>query len=113
MSENMAQGIAEEIEKNREAFFALGSDGLNTLHSPALGGSAACVKALLEAGADPRAKTKSGKTALDLATMMEWPRVVGALARRGSLELRRGGSRAPPGVRGLVMRRDASRHRLA
>lgn len=75
MSENMADGLAEAIGKRREAFFALGGAGLNTLHSLALGGSLACVRVLLEAGADPHAKTRSGKTALELATMMGWPRV--------------------------------------
>jgi uncharacterized protein YegJ (DUF2314 family) len=76
MSENMADGLAEAIGKDRKAFFELGPAGLNTLHSLALGGSAAGVKVLLAAGADPRMKTRSGKTALELAAMMGWPRVV-------------------------------------
>jgi hypothetical protein len=76
MSENMADGLAEAVGKDRKAFFELGVAGLNTLHSLALGGSAAGVKVLLEAGADPHAKTRSGRTARELATMMEWPRVV-------------------------------------
>jgi uncharacterized protein YegJ (DUF2314 family) len=76
MSENMASGLAEAVGKARAAFFELDAAGLNTLHSLALGGSAAGVKVLLEAGADPHAKTTSGRTALELATMMGWPRVV-------------------------------------
>lgn len=76
MSENMAVGLAEAVGKGREAFFELDAAGLNSLHSLALGGSAACVKVLLQAGADPHAKTRSGRTALELATMMGWPRVV-------------------------------------
>ena len=40
------------------------------------GGSAACVRALLAAGADPHLITASGKTARDLARIMGWPRVV-------------------------------------
>jgi ankyrin repeat protein len=76
MSENMGPSFAEAIGKDREAFLELDSTGLNSLHSLALGGSAACVRILLEAGMDHRAKTRSGKTALELATMMEWPRVV-------------------------------------
>jgi uncharacterized protein YegJ (DUF2314 family) len=76
MSENMANGLAEAIGKDRQAFFELGPVGLNTLHSLALGGSAACIRVLLEEGADPQMKTRSGRTAIELATMMEWPRVV-------------------------------------
>jgi uncharacterized protein YegJ (DUF2314 family) len=76
MSENMAPRVAEAVAEDRDGFFALGPIGLNPLHSLALGGSAACVKALLEAGADPTTPTRSGKTALDLATVMDWPRVV-------------------------------------
>jgi len=76
MSENMADGLAEAVAKERQAFFELGTTGLNALHSLALGGSAAGVKVLLAAGADPHVKTRSGRTALELATMMEWPRVV-------------------------------------
>jgi ankyrin repeat protein len=76
MSESMAQGMLEAVAKDRSAFLELGPEGLNTLHSLALGGSAACVEALLSAGADPLVTTRSGKTARDLATLMDWPRVV-------------------------------------
>ena len=79
MSENMAAGLVEAIDSNREAFFELGPEGLTTLHSLVLGGSAACVKVLLDAGADPSVKTSKGKTALELAEMMGWPRVVALL----------------------------------
>lgn len=83
MSENMAAGLADALKKNRDAFFELGPAGLNTLHSLALGGSAACVRGLLAAGGDPRMKTRSGKTARDLADAMGWPRVVKLLADAG------------------------------
>ena len=79
MSENMGPSLADAVAKDPAAFFELGPSGLNTLHSLALGGSAACVRVLLAAGADPHLKTKSGKTALELATLMGWPRVVALL----------------------------------
>lgn len=79
MSENMAKGLAEAVGANREAFLELGDDGLNTLHSMILGGSAACVKVLLAAGADPTEKTGKGKTPRELAAMMGWPRVAALL----------------------------------
>lgn len=83
MSENMAPGLEEAVRKDPAAFFALGPTGLNLLHSLALGGSAACVKVLLAAGADPRQKTSRGRTALELAQALDWPRVV-ALLRTAS-----------------------------
>jgi ankyrin repeat protein len=72
----MAKDLAAAVEGDRSGFLELGASGLNTLHSLALGGSAACVKVLLSVGADPRVKTKRGKTALELAEAMGWPRVV-------------------------------------
>jgi len=79
MSESMASGFESVLEDNKESFFEVGSEGLNTLHSLALGGSAACVKVLLAAGADPRVLTSKGKTARQLAEQMGWPRVVALL----------------------------------
>lgn len=49
------------------------------LHHQALAGSAATVQALLDAGADPNAKTPDGRTAADLARVMGWKRVVAIL----------------------------------
>ena len=76
MSENMGDSLAEAIAQDRAGFLELGAAGLNTLHSLALGGSAAGVRVLLAAGADPHLRTKSGRTARELAEMMGWPRVV-------------------------------------
>ncbi|MEZ4372263.1 MAG: DUF2314 domain-containing protein [Polyangiaceae bacterium] len=77
MSENMGPSLREAVTSNPDAFFSLGDDGLNMLHSLALGGSAAGVRELLASGADPRVKTAhTGRTARDLAEMMGWPRVV-------------------------------------
>lgn len=84
MSENMAQGLAEAIHANREAFLELGDEGLNTLHSMTLGGSAACVKVLLDAGANPNEKTSKGQTPRELAALMGWPRVMALLLDAGA-----------------------------
>jgi len=74
MSENMMRVLADDIDTNPEAF-PRGTDpsGLTTLHSLALGGSAARVRVLLEKGADPSARTNSGKTALDVAEQIPGP----------------------------------------
>lgn len=90
MSENMAAPLAGEIAKNPNAFLrSADPSGLTMLHAMALGGSAACVRVLLEKGADPLAKTRSGKTARSLAAQLGWPRVVDLLA---AAEARRGAS---------------------
>ncbi|MFZ5469584.1 MAG: DUF2314 domain-containing protein [Myxococcota bacterium] len=76
MSENMAEKLAGEIDRNREAFLHEADEhGLTTLHSMALGGSAACVRVLLAKGAEATRRTRSGKTPRDLAAQMGWPRV--------------------------------------
>lgn len=84
MSQNAAIGLAEALSNDREGFLRLGPDGLNTLHSLALGGSWACMKVLLEQGVDPSVKTSRGKTAEDLAVVMGWPKVVDLLRRARS-----------------------------
>lgn len=80
MSENMAPKLAEALAQDRERFFVGDEDGLNALHSLALGGSAAGVRILLEHGADPHTKTQRGHTPRDLAALMGWTRVVELLA---------------------------------
>lgn len=81
MSENMAPSLAAAIDKDPKAFLeSADAKGLTVLHSLALGGSAAGVRVLLEKGADPWRRTRSGKTARDLAESMGWPRVVALLA---------------------------------
>jgi uncharacterized protein YegJ (DUF2314 family) len=84
MSENMATALAERIEQDRAGFIEEANEhGLTTLHSLALGGSEACVRVLLAHGADPTRRTRSGKTAGDLAAQMGWPRVVELLRGAG------------------------------
>lgn len=83
MSVNMSKELAKAIDQNPNGFLRdADASGLTTLHSLALGGSAACVEVLLAKGADVTKKTKSGKTAYDLATQMGWPNVAALIQRR-------------------------------
>jgi ankyrin repeat protein len=50
--------------------------GWTILHHLALAGSTAGVQVLLEAGADPKAKTAKGHTAAQLAGTLGWAEVV-------------------------------------
>lgn len=85
MSETLEASLAAAIDEHRQAFLDLGPHGLNTLHSLALAGSAAGVRVLLGAGADPRTRTRHGKTARELAASLGWPRVVELLGVAESL----------------------------
>ncbi|MBS0658471.1 MAG: DUF2314 domain-containing protein [Verrucomicrobia bacterium] len=77
MSENMVASLAQAIDKNPGEFLRSSSHGgLTMLHSMALAGSASGVRVLLAKGADRNAQTERGRTALDLARQMGWPRVV-------------------------------------
>ena len=77
MSENMAAGLADAIDEDRDRFLkTVDDDGLTTLHSMALAGSTAGVRVLLAKGADPRVKTKAGHTARHLAERMGWPSTI-------------------------------------
>lgn len=77
MSENMSKALAERLAANRDAFLrSTDPSGLTMLHAMALGGSAGCVGVLLAEGADPMARTRSGKTPRMLAEQLAWPRVI-------------------------------------
>lgn len=81
MSENMSKPLAEQIAENRDAFLrSTDPSGLTMLHAMALGGSAGCVRVLLDEGADPVARTRSGKTPRMLAEQLGWSRVIELLA---------------------------------
>lgn len=84
MSANMSKELAKAVDQNPNAFLRDADEsGLTMLHSLALGGSAACVEVLLAKGADVSRKTRSGKTAHELATQMGWPNVAALIQQRG------------------------------
>jgi uncharacterized protein YegJ (DUF2314 family) len=86
----MSLNAAPELLKMPDAELARhlgpGADGWTMMHSLALGGSAACVEALLKRGADPKLRLPDGRTALDLAIGMGWQPVVDVLRRHGACE---------------------------
>lgn len=84
MSRSMAPEFLKMDDVELARHLAPGADGWTTMHSLALGGSAACVEALLKRGADPRLKLPDGRTALDLATGMGWQQVIDVLRRYGA-----------------------------
>ncbi len=80
MSINMATSLQEQLAKDPSLVSAKDDRGWTLLHQEALAGSAPTVKALLAAGADPRAKTDHGMTPRELAQSLGWDKVVALLA---------------------------------
>jgi len=80
MSEAMGPSIAKHLGANPASLSQADPHGATFLHEMALGGSLACVKVLLDVGADRSAKTVHGDTPRDLAIRMGWDRVADLLA---------------------------------
>lgn len=82
MSVNMICSFKEQIAQDPSFISDTDDNGWTLLHQEALAGSAAIVRVLLDAGADPNAKTNDGKTALQLAQSLGWENVVELLTRK-------------------------------
>jgi hypothetical protein len=84
MSENMAPEFDEQLTQDPSVLNWEDKNGWTQLHHLALAGSAACVKVFLDHGANPNAKTKKGKTPLQLARSLGWEKVEVLLQSRGA-----------------------------
>jgi hypothetical protein len=72
LDETMAASLKTNLKKRPELATGKDSEGWTLLHQEALAGNGASIKALLEAGADPNAKTKHGMTPRQLAESLGW-----------------------------------------
>ncbi|MFQ3594446.1 MAG: DUF2314 domain-containing protein [Gemmataceae bacterium] len=82
MSLAMAEKLREHLVENPDFVHDTNDDGWTYLHLEALAGNLAMVQVLLDAGADPTARTADGRTALQLAHTLGWERIVAYLASR-------------------------------
>src|SRR5262249_23979284 len=81
MSEAMAPSLKEQLAQDPSLVSAKDDRGWTLLHQQALAGSAATVKVLLEAGADPDEVTDHGMTPLQLARSLGWEKVAALLVK--------------------------------
>jgi ankyrin repeat protein len=84
MSENMAPSFREQLREDPSLLSSTDDRGWSFLHQLSLAGSTACVKVLLDAGADANAATPDGKTPLQLARSLGWEGVAALLMSRGA-----------------------------
>jgi uncharacterized protein YegJ (DUF2314 family) len=76
MSENAADKIEQALRQNPSWATDVDAEGWTMLQREALAGNATPVSLLLRYGAERGARTPRGSTALELARVMDWPRVV-------------------------------------
>lgn len=79
MSLAMLHSLIEQVAADPSFISETDEEGWTLLHSMALAGAAPMVRVLLEAGANPRAKTNHGMTALQLARSLGWENVIALL----------------------------------
>ena len=76
----MSKNTYEQVKENQSILTDADEEGFTLLHHEALAGNLALINTLLANGADKNARTKSGKTAADLAELLGWEHIVKALA---------------------------------
>jgi uncharacterized protein YegJ (DUF2314 family) len=76
MSINMKESLQDFIKKNPNELTSKDGLGYTFLHRETIAGNKTSVEVLLESGADPDAKTKNGKTALDFAKQLNWEHLI-------------------------------------
>lgn len=83
MSENIGPRIDEDLRNQPDAVHVRDAQGWTLLQRDALAGNYQPVALLLQHGADPSLRNPLGRTALELAQQMQWPRIVQLLQQAG------------------------------
>ncbi|MFD2541243.1 DUF2314 domain-containing protein [Lacinutrix gracilariae] len=79
MSKVMEQPARDYFEANLDVVKAADENGVTRLHTETIAGNKIAVEILLELGADKKAKSNTGKTALDYATALNWEHIIPVL----------------------------------
>ena len=80
MCKNVREKFEQYVKENPSILTDVDELGFTQLHHEALAGNLALVNVLLANGTDKNVRTKSGKTAADLAENLGWKDIVKALA---------------------------------
>jgi len=83
-SVNLAPELRKQLAKQPELLAWRDDRGWSLLHVHSLAGNAEVVKVLLEAGVDSSLKTRHGATAMQLAHVLGWEKVVALLMAQGA-----------------------------
>lgn len=84
MADNMVESLQKFVAQHPEELNNVDDRGFSLLHQLALAGATGCVDMLLRHGADPRATTREGFTAAQLAEILDWRNTVELLRSRGA-----------------------------
>ncbi len=76
MSINMKGSLADFLKHNPQELNNSNEDGYTLLHRESIAGNKSSVEVLLEMGADTKAATRTGKTALDFARQLNWDHLI-------------------------------------
>jgi len=79
MCKNVREKFEQYVKENQSILTDADELGFTQLHHEALAGNLALVNVLLANGADKNARTKSGKTAADLAKHLGWSEIAKVL----------------------------------
>jgi len=79
MSKVMEKPARDFFTENLDVVAAVDEKGMTRLHTETIAGNKIAVEILLEVGADKNVKTKTGKTALDYATALNWEHIIPVL----------------------------------
>ncbi|RAJ08683.1 uncharacterized protein YegJ (DUF2314 family) [Chitinophaga skermanii] len=81
MSINMREKFVEFIQQYPNELTSTDDFGANLLHRETIAGNKTSVEAMVTAGADLQATTRSGKTALDYAKQLNWEHIIPLLEK--------------------------------
>lgn len=79
MSENSGPSFQKQLQDDPSIASFTDENGWTLIQREALAGNLTPLKALMEAGSDPYQKNVDGMSALDLARLMKWPRIIQAI----------------------------------
>ena len=79
MDRNTKEGMIGFLKENPDELKTTDDFGLTLLHIEAIAGNINAVEALLEMGADKKAATPDGRTALDFAKKLQWNHLIPVL----------------------------------